>query len=46
MVDSDTADAVKQIREQVRQAADAAEAIGPVFRARHDAPDSGLDTDV
>jgi len=37
-----TNDSVQQIRELMRQAAAAAEAIGPVFLARLDDPDGGL----
>lgn len=43
MTDS-TNDAVQQIRDLIGQAAVAAEAIGPVFLARLDNPDDGLDT--
>jgi hypothetical protein len=43
MADCGTNDAVEQIRGLIRQAARAAEAIGRVFLARLDDPDSGLD---
>jgi len=46
MADCGTSDAVQQIRDLIRQAAAAAEAIGPVFLARLDRPDGGLDTDA
>ncbi|WP_194894702.1 hypothetical protein [Catenulispora pinisilvae] len=44
MPDCGTSDAVQQIRDLIRQAAAAAEAIGPVFLARPDNPDAGLDS--
>jgi hypothetical protein len=43
MADGGTNDAVQQIQELIRQAATDAEAIGPVFLARLDDPDGGLD---
>lgn len=44
MADGGTTDAVQQIQELIRQAATTAEAIGPVFLARLDDPDGGLDS--
>lgn len=44
MANGGTNDAVQQIRDLIRQAATAAEAIGPVFLARLDDPDGGLDS--
>ena len=42
MADGGTNNAVQQIQELIRQAATAAEAVGPVFLARLDDPDGGL----